>query len=73
MLSDAIHSLSDVFATIIAFLGVRLSKKPQDKEHPYGHERFECVASLFLGLILLATGLGIGKSGLEKILRGNYE
>lgn len=73
MVSDAIHSLSDVFATFIAFLGVRLSKKAADQEHPYGHERFECVASLLLGLILLATGLGIGKVGLERILAGSYE
>lgn len=72
MVSDAVHSLSDVFATFIAFLGVRLSKKPADKEHPYGHERFECVASLVLGLILLFTGLGIGKTGLSTILAGNY-
>lgn len=72
MVSDAVHSLSDVFATFIAFLGVRLSQKPADKEHPYGHERFECVASLVLGLILLFTGLGIGKVGLTNILSGNY-
>lgn len=72
MVSDAIHSLSDVFTTLIAYLGVRLSQKPADKEHPYGHERFECVASLVLGLILLFTGLGIGKAGLETILAGNY-
>lgn len=73
MISDAVHSLSDVFATFIALLGVRLSKKPADKEHPYGHERFECVASLALGLILLFTGLGIGKTGLETILAGHYD
>lgn len=73
MVSDAVHSLSDVFATFIAFLGVRLSKKAADKEHPYGHERFECVASLLLGVILLITGLGIGKTGLEKIFAGSYE
>ena len=72
MVSDAVHSLSDVFATFIAFLGVRLSKKAADKEHPYGHERFECVASLLLGVILLITGLGIGKAGLEKIFAGSY-
>lgn len=73
MVSDAVHSLSDVFATFIAFLGVRMSKKEADKEHPYGHERFECVASLLLGAILLITGIGIGKTGLEKIFAGNYE
>lgn len=73
MVSDAVHSLSDVFATLIAFLGVRLSKKEADSEHPYGHERFECVASLLLGAILLVTGLGIGKAGLENILAGDYE
>jgi len=73
MVSDAIHSLSDVFATFIAFLGVRLSKKAADQKHPYGHERFECVASLLLGVILLITGLGIGRAGLEKILAGSYE
>ena len=73
MVSDAVHSLSDVFATFIAFLGVRLSKKEADKMHPYGHERFECVASLVLGLILVVTGFGIGKAGIEKIIAGNYE
>ena len=73
MVSDAVHSLSDVFATFIAFLGVHLSKKKADKEHPYGHERFECVASLLLGVILLITGFGIGKAGLEKVFAGSYE
>lgn len=73
MVSDAVHSLSDVFATFIAFLGVRLSKKAADKRHPYGHERFECAASLLLGVILLITGLGIGRAGLENIFAGSYE
>lgn len=72
MISDAVHSLSDVFATFIAFFGVKLSKRKADKQHPYGHERLECVASLILGLILLGTGVGIGKVGLENILSGNY-
>ena len=38
MISDAVHSLSDVITTLVAYLGVRLSKQPADKEHPYGHE-----------------------------------
>ncbi|MBO5985641.1 MAG: cation transporter [Lachnospiraceae bacterium] len=68
MISDAVHSLSDVFATLIAYVGVRLSKREEDAEHPYGHERLECVASLALGLILAGTGLGIGYSGVLKLL-----
>ncbi len=72
MVSDAVHSLSDVFATFIAFLGVKMSKRGADKSHPYGHERLECIASLVLGLILFATGIGIGKVGLQNIFSGNY-
>lgn len=73
MLSDAIHSLSDVFATLIAVIGVKISKKAADKLHPYGHERVECVASLLLGLILFLTGIGIGKVGFENIILKNPE
>ena len=70
MVSDAVHSLSDVFATCIAYFGVILSKRPEDREHPYGHERMECVASLILGLLLAGTGLGIGYSGIQKLFAG---
>ena len=70
MVSDAVHSLSDVFATFIAFLGVLLSRQPEDAEHPYGHERLESAASLILGLILAGTVLGIGYTGLHKLAAG---
>lgn len=73
MVSDAVHSLSDVFATFIAFIGVRLAQKGPDRDHPYGHDRLECLASTALGVILLATGLGIGWGGLQKIVAGHYE
>lgn len=73
MVSDAVHSLSDVFATFIAFLGTVISKRPADQEHPYGHERMECVASLILGSILIITGIGIGQAGVRTILAGNYD
>ena len=72
MVSDSVHSLSDVFATLIAFIGVKLSQRSADSRHPYGHERFECVASLVLGVILALTGLGIGWAGVQKLLGGNY-
>jgi len=73
MVSDAVHSLSDVFATLIALIGVKLSGKEADDEHPYGHDRFECIATVVLGLILLGTGLGIGYAGILKIAGGNYD
>lgn len=73
MVSDAIHSLSDVLATFIAWLGIRLSMQAPDREHPYGHERLECVASLLLGVILFGTGLMIGLTGLRTIFAGHYD
>ena len=72
MVSDAVHSLSDVFATLIAYIGRKLSEKPADKEHPYGHERFECIASIILGAILIATGLRIGAGCIESIMNKTY-
>ena len=72
MISDSIHSFSDVFTTLIAWIGVKLSKKASDSNHPYGHERLECIASLILGAVLMGTGFGIGKVGAENILSGNY-
>ena len=65
MISDAIHSASDVFSTIIVMIGIHISSKKADKEHPYGHERLECVAAIVLAVVLFATGAGIGWSGIE--------
>lgn len=73
MVSDAIHSFSDVITTVIAWIGVKASKKEADTAHPYGHDRIECIASLGLGIILLVTGLGVGKTGVETILSGSCE
>lgn len=73
MISDAIHSASDVFSTIIVIIGVIISNKAADKEHPYGHDRLECAAAIILATVLFITGLGIGKGGVEKIVEGNYD
>lgn len=72
MISDAIHSASDVFSTIIVMIGIRISGKEADKKHPYGHERMECVAAVLLAVVLAITGFEIGMSGLNKITSGNY-
>ena len=72
MISDAVHSASDVFSTFIVIIGVKISGKEADENHQYGHERLECVASIILAVVLAATGIGIGLSGIEKIIGGNY-
>lgn len=72
MISDAIHSASDVMSTVIVMIGIKISGKESDKDHPYGHERMECVAAIVLATILAATGLGIGYSAVGKIVKGNY-
>ncbi|MDO5559757.1 MAG: cation diffusion facilitator family transporter [Oscillospiraceae bacterium] len=73
MISDAVHSASDVFSTIIVMIGVTIAGKKSDDEHQYGHERLECVASIILAVVLLATGLGIGAAGIRNIVSGKYE
>ena len=72
MISDAIHSASDVFCTIVVIIGIKISSKRPDKEHPYGHERMECVAAIVLSIVLFITGLGIGVDAFETIISGDY-
>lgn len=67
MISDGIHSASDVFGTLIVMAGVRFSNKASDNEHQYGHERLECVAAIILAVILTIIALLIGYSGYEKV------
>lgn len=67
MISDAVHSLSDVFATLIAYWGVKIAEKAPDSQHPYGHDRFECVISLVLSAVLLFTGAGIAWSAAQHL------
>ena len=72
MISDAVHSASDVFSSIIVIIGVRIASRDSDKEHPYGHERMECVAAIILATVLCITGFGIGLSACKNIFSGNY-
>lgn len=73
MISDAIHSMSDVLSTIAVMIGIKMSSKENDKLHPYGHERFECVASILLAFMLFIVGVLIGYEGLQNIINGNYD
>lgn len=67
VVSDAVHSISDVFTTIIAIIGLRISKNCEDKEHPYGHEKFEPAMGMVLAVILAFTALFIGWEGIQKM------
>lgn len=71
MVSDAIHSASDVLSTIIVMIGVKLANRDSDEKHPYGHERLECIAAITLGAILLCTGVGIAATAVENIFHIN--
>ena len=67
MIADAVHSLSDFITDIIVILFVRVSAKPQDESHDYGHGKFETLASFFVGLALVAAATGIIVSGAVKL------
>lgn len=71
MISDAVHSASDVLSSFIVIIGVKLSVKEADREHPYGHERFECVAAIVLSVVLAMTGVLIGYRACETIRLGS--
>lgn len=72
MISDAVHSASDVVSTIIVMIGIKASQKNSDKKHPYGHERIECVASLLLSVALFITGASIGIEAAKSIVFKTY-
>lgn len=72
MVSDAVHSSSDVFSSVVVIIGVKISSKESDKEHPYGHERLECVAAIVLATILGLTGIAIGYFAFMKIWHKEY-
>ena len=67
LIADGIHSLSDLVADFVVLLANRHSQKDADANHPYGHQRFETAASLVLGLLLLAVGVGMVWSAVLKL------
>lgn len=69
MISDAAHSASDVLSTVAVLLGIRMASKRADEQHPYGHEKMECVAAALLALILIVTAAGIGIFGVKKLIQ----
>lgn len=64
LLSDAIHSLTDIVSTLIVLIGLKISSKPADEGHPYGHDRIECIIALLLGIMLFGIGCIISWKGI---------
>lgn len=73
MVADAVHSFSDVFTTIIVMIGFKISSKRADSDHPYGHDRFECVTAMLLAFALFAVGVGIGYTALMNLISEKYK
>ena len=68
MIADAVHSLSDFVTDVIVLVFIRISAKPQDKSHDYGHGKYETLAMTLIGVALLVVAMGILYSGASKIL-----
>lgn len=67
MIADAVHSLSDFATDIVVLVFTRISNKPQDKSHDYGHGKYETLATAIIGIALFAVGVGICWNGLLAI------
>lgn len=70
MISDAVHSASDVLSTFVVMAGVAVANKESDSTHRYGHEKMESIAGMLLAVLLFVTGAGIGVEGMKKIFAG---
>lgn len=68
MISDSIHSISDVLSTLVVMVGFKISSKNDDDEHQYGHERLECATAIILACILFITGIFVGFEGINSII-----
>lgn len=68
MVADAVHSLSDFMTDVVVLVFVRISGKPKDKTHDYGHGKYETLAMTMIGIALLAVSIGIFYSGTTKII-----
>ncbi len=73
LISDSIHSASDVLSTFAVIAGVNIAAKDSDKAHQYGHERMENIFSIILAILLFATGIGIGFTAVKVIVVKNFE
>jgi cation diffusion facilitator family transporter len=71
LISDGIHSLSDVATSIVGYFGVKIASKPADKTHPFGHSRFESLFAFFIGILLFLVAYEIARDALKRIFSGH--
>ncbi len=71
IIADAINNLSDAGASVVTLVGFKLSSRPADSEHPYGHARYEYIAGMFISILVLIIGLFLMKSSIEKVINGS--
>lgn len=71
MLADGVHTLSDVLTTVVVLIGLKVSSKEPDEDHPYGHEKYELIFAKILSIFLALTGFFIGYNGLKALINGN--
>lgn len=72
MIADGIHTASDVITTVIVIIGLSIASKEADKDHPYGHEKFESAMAKLISMLLFATGLYLGYQGISVLIKGEY-
>ena len=70
MISDAVHSITDLISTVIVIIGIKFANQKSDKQHSYGHERYECVAAIILAGLVFSVGVGIGWVGMQNVISG---
>lgn len=68
LIADGIHSLSDTATSVVVIVGFRVSRKPPDREHPYGHGRAEYIATLIISVLLIVTGVEFIQAGIRRIM-----
>lgn len=68
MIADAVHSLSDFITDVLVIAFVRIAGKPSDKDHDYGHGKYETLGTLIIGVFLALAGIGLMISGIDKIV-----
>ncbi|WP_042699123.1 cation diffusion facilitator family transporter [Thermococcus sp. PK] len=71
LISDGIHSLSDLATSIVGYFGVKIASKPADKTHPFGHSRFESLFAFFIGILLFLVAYEIARDALKRIFSGH--